>query len=144
MDVGILMPAHTSINVSLHSINTSEQDELREVWVNFWYVDKDKVKEPVQEMFDIAPMGTILPGQDVTFGSSCNVQGTGRMLWAYGHRHANNVRFSIWRESRWPERPGLRGYNYEDPLVLDYSSTVKNPVPDTGPTSKAAGAASST
>jgi len=131
--VGIQMPAHTTISVNLHSINTTEQDELREVWVNFWYVDPAKVKEPVKEMFNIAPMGSILPGADVTFGSSCNVAGTGRLLWAYGHRHANNVRFSIWRQRASKKDLIYQGYNYEDPLVLDYSSTVKNAVPDTGP-----------
>jgi hypothetical protein len=133
MDVGIMMPAHTAIDVSLHSINTSEKDELREVWINFWYVDPSKVKEPVHEMFNVAPMGTILPGDDVTFGSSCSVSGTGRMLWAYGHRHANNVRFSIWHSRGAQKDLIYQGYNYEDPLVLDYSSTVKNPKPDTGP-----------
>jgi hypothetical protein len=133
MDVGILMPAHTSIDVNLHSINTSEATEVREVWVNFWYVDKGAVKEPVHEIFNIAPMGTILPGDDVTFGSSCTVPGMGRLLWAYGHRHANNVRFSMWRQRGAQKDLIYQGYNYEEPLVLDYSSTVKNAVPDTGP-----------
>jgi hypothetical protein len=132
-DVGILMPPHTSIDVSLHSINTSEKPELREVWINFWYVDASKVQEPVHEIFNIAPMGTILPGDDVTFGSQCSVPGTGRMLWAYGHRHANNVRFSIWRQRAAQKDLVYQGYKWEDVLVLNYSSTVTNPKPDTGP-----------
>jgi hypothetical protein len=133
-DVGISMPPNTTISVSLHSINTTQTTELREVWINFWYVDPSKVKEPVHEIFNIAPMAGIPPGGDVTYGSSCTVSGgTGRMLWAYGHRHANNVRFSAWRTRAGKKDLIYQAYNFEEPLVLDYSSTVMNPVPDTGP-----------
>ena len=127
------MPAHTPISVSLHSINTTNATQLREIWVNFWYVDPSKVKEPVLEMFNIAPMGSIAPGADVTFGSSCTVSGKGRMLWMYGHRHANNVRFTTWRTRGGKTDLVYQAYNFEDPLVLDYSSTITNPVADTGP-----------
>ncbi|MFI5306546.1 MAG: hypothetical protein ACHQ53_04285 [Polyangiales bacterium] len=133
MDVGISMPPNTPISVSLHSINTTQKVELREVWINFWYVDPSKVKEPVKEIFDIAPQNPIPPGADVTYGSSCTVSGTGRMLWMYGHRHANNVRFTVWRTRASKKDLVYQSYNYEEPLVLDYSSTVMNPVPDTGP-----------
>ncbi len=133
MDVGVSLPAHSPINVSLHSINTTQKTELREVWVNFWYVDPSTVKEPVKEIFDIAPQNPILPGADVTYGGSCTVSGTGRMLWMYGHRHANNVRFSAWRIRGGKQDLIYQGYNFEEPLVLDYSSTVTNPVADTGP-----------
>jgi hypothetical protein len=133
MDVGVPLTASTPINVSLHSINTSTQVELREVWVNFWYVDPSQVKEPVKEIFDIAPQPAIQPGQDITYGSSCTVSGTGRLLWMYGHRHANNVRFSTWRIRGTQQDLIYQAYNWEDPLVLDYSTTVQNAVPDTGP-----------
>jgi hypothetical protein len=132
-DVGISMPPSTTISVSLHSINTTQQVELREIWINFWYVDPSKVKEPVKEIFDIAPQGSIAPGADVTYGSSCSVSGTGRMLWMYGHRHANNVRFSAWRTHAGQKDLVYQSYNYEEPLVLDYSSNIVNAVPDTGP-----------
>jgi hypothetical protein len=131
--VGIRMPAHTSINVSLHSINTSDKTELREMWVNFWARDASEVTDPVKEVFSIAPMAGIPPGGDVVINGSCSVSGDGRMLWAYGHRHANNVRFSIWRQRGGKKDLVYQGYNWEEPLVLDYSSTVMNPMPDTGP-----------
>jgi hypothetical protein len=129
--VGISMPAHTSINVSLHSINISSKQELREIWVNFWYRDASEVTEPVQELFSIAPQPSIYPGQDIVFGSSCTISGTGRMLWFYGHRHANNVRFSTWRLRGAKKDLIYEGYNWEEPMLLDYSSTVQNPVADT-------------
>jgi len=130
--VGINLPAHTSINVSLHSINTSEKPELREVWVNFWYRDAAEVTEPVKEVFSIAPMSGIPPGGDVLVKGSCSTAGSGRLLWAYGHRHANNVRFSVWHNSGGQKDLVYQAYNWEEPITFDYSSTVMNPMPDIG------------
>jgi hypothetical protein len=131
--VGISLPARTSINVSLHSINTSTKPELREVWINFWYRDAAVVTDPVKEVFSIAPQAPIGPGADTIINGSCNVSGSGRMLWMYGHRHANNVRFTVWRNRGAQKDLVYQAYNWEDALVLDYSSTVMNPKPDTGP-----------
>lgn len=131
--VGIKMAPHTRITVSLHSINTSEKPELREMWVNFWYRDPTEVKDPVKEIFSIAPMAGIPPHGDVVVKGSCSVDGDGRMLWAYGHRHANNVSFTVWRSRSGKKDLVYQGYNWEEPITFDYSSTVMNPVPDTAP-----------
>jgi hypothetical protein len=131
--VGIKLPPQTKINVSLHSINTSQKPQLREVWVNFWYRDPSEVTEPVKEVFAAAEMGGIPPGADVVIKGDCDVEGDGRMLWAYGHRHANNQRFSVWRSRSGKRDLVYQGYNWEETLVLDYSSTVMNPMPDTAP-----------
>jgi hypothetical protein len=131
-DVGIPLSPLTAINVSLHSINTSDQPQLREIWVNFWYVDEAKVKEPVEEMFETGDMTfAILPGEDTILGPySCGLVGDGRMLWFYGHRHANNVQFTATRV-RGSQRDVIYDANdWEEPLVLEYSSTVQNPEPD--------------
>ncbi len=131
--VGIRLGAKARINVSLHSINVTEQPQLREIWVNFWYRDPSEVTEPVEEMFQPADQPPIRPGQDITFGGSCTVRGEGRMLWMYGHRHANNVRFSAWRVRGTQRDLIYQGYNWEETLVLEYASNVTNPVADTGP-----------
>jgi hypothetical protein len=134
--VGIKMAPHASINVSLHSINTSDKPELREIWVNFWYRPASEVTSPVSEVFSIAAMTPIPPKGDVTTHGSCNVSGNGRMIWAYGHRHANTVSFTMWRQrggKKDPATPVYAGYNWEEPMVLDYSSTVTNAPPGDSP-----------
>ena len=130
--VGIPMAPSTSINVNLHSINTSQQPQLREVWINYWYVDEDKVTEPVTELFATGSVTfSVAPRADTVLGPySCNVSGNGRMLWMYGHRHANNVRFSTWRIRGGQRDVIYEASNWEEPLVREYSSTVMNPVPD--------------
>jgi hypothetical protein len=133
--VGLPLEPNSTINVSLHSINTTEQTELRELWVNFWYRDASEVTEPAEEMFQTGGIaGTtfaIQPHQDTVLGPyKCTIQNDGRMLWMYGHRHANNVRFSTWR-NRGSQRDVIyEASNWEEPLVLEYASTVSNKAPD--------------
>jgi hypothetical protein len=126
--VGIKLGAHAPINVSWHSINTGEKDELRELWVNFWYRPDAEVTEPVNEVFATGSVTfAIAPGEDTVLGPfTCNVSGSGRMLWMYGHRHANNVSFVADRIRGGKRENIYSAFKWEEPLVLDYSSTVTN------------------
>jgi hypothetical protein len=54
----------------------------------------------------------------------------GRMLWFYGHRHANNTRFSTWRVRGGQRDLVYDAYHWEETLLLEYTSLVQNPVPD--------------
>lgn len=130
--VGISLQPNSPINVSLHSINTTDKPQLREMWVNFWYRDASLVKEPVQQLFASGdPTFQIQPGEDIVLGPyTCDITGNGRMLWYYGHRHANNVRFSAWRVRGDKRDLFYEAFNWEEPLVLEFSSTVKNATPD--------------
>jgi hypothetical protein len=130
--VGIPLAARTTIDVSLHSINTTERPQLREIWVNFWYRDPADVTEPVEQMFQTGSVSfQIQPGADTILGPfSCKVTGNGRMLWMYGHRHANNVRFSTWRVRGGQRDLIYEAYDWEEPLVLEYASNVTNRAPD--------------
>lgn len=130
--VGIALEPHSNVSVSLHSINTTDQPLLREVWINFWYRADEEVTEPVQQMFQAGDTSfKIQPKEDKVLGPfKCNIEGDGRMLWFYGHRHANNVRFSAWRVRGEKRELFYEGLNWEEPLVLEYASTVMNTVPD--------------
>jgi len=130
--VGIPMQPKSAIDVSLHSINTSDKPQLREVWINFWYRDPAEVTQPVEQLFAIGSASfAIEPGADTILGPySCNATGDGRMLWFYGHRHANNVRFSAWRVRGAERQLFYEAYRWEEPLLLEYSSIVQNATPD--------------
>jgi hypothetical protein len=130
--VGIALDPHTPLAVEVHSINTGSRTALREIWVNFWYRDASEVTEPVQEMAQAGDVDfAIPPHADTMLGPfRCSVFGEGRMLWMYGHRHANNVRFSAWRIRGEERLPIYEAYDWEDPLLLEFSSTVQNPTHD--------------
>jgi hypothetical protein len=130
--VGIPLAARASLNVSLHSINVSDEAIIREIWVNFWYRDPESVTETAQQLFATGdPSFVVQPGEDTILGPyTCDIQAEGRMLWFYGHRHANNRRFSAWRVRDGRRDLFYEGLHWEEPLLLEYTSLIQNPVPD--------------
>ncbi len=130
MGVGIKLAAHSSIDVSFHTINTSPTPQLRELWINFWY--KTGVTQPATEWFNIGnPVFSVPPHTKTTLGPyTCTVSGSGRLLWLYGHRHANNTRFTVTRIHGGQKDVIYDANKWEEPLLLNYSSLVTNPAPD--------------
>jgi hypothetical protein len=130
--VGIPIGPHSDVNVSLHSINVTQEPILREIWVNFWYRDAADVTEPAIQWFKTGSVSfAIAPGEDTILGPfSCSISEPGRLLWLYGHRHANNVRFSTWRKRGGSRELIYEGLDWEEPIVLEYASDVTNAVPD--------------
>ena len=130
-DKGIGMPlaANTQLNINLHYFNVTDKPILKEVWINVWYRDAAEVTEPANEMYSFAPMN-VAPGQHVVLRGVCPVSGAGRLLTLYGHRHANNLRFSVWRERGTTKDLIYEDYDWEEPLILAFSSLTKNNPPD--------------
>jgi len=128
-DVGMKLAANTPLNINLHYMNFTDKPILKEVWINVWYRDASDVKEAANEMYSFAPMN-VAPGQHVVLRGVCPVNGAGRILTLYGHRHANNRRFSVWRERAGQKDLVYEDYHWEDPLILQYSSVEKNAPPD--------------
>jgi len=124
--VGMPLSAHTAISNSLHYFNFTEKPVLKEVWVNFWYRDKADVKTPTSEVFSMLQMG-IAPGQHVNKHGSCTISQPGRVLTIYGHVHAHDQRFSVWRTRGGNKMLVHESYDWEHPNVSEFSSTVMNP-----------------
>jgi hypothetical protein len=130
--VGMPLAANTPISVSFHAINVGQKPQLREFWMNFWYKDAKEVTEPATEWFETGSTTFAIPPHTKTVLGpyTCTVNGNGRMLWAYGHRHANNTRFVMTR-IRGSQRDVIYDANrWEEPLFLEFSSNVTNPAPD--------------
>lgn len=130
--VGIPLSASVPITASFHAINASGKPVLREAWINFWYKDPATVTEPATEWFETGDvLFSIPPHTQTTLGPySCSVQNQGRMLWLYGHRHANNTRFTVTRVRGTQRDVIYDADKWEEPLLLEYSSNVVNPAPD--------------
>lgn len=123
--VGMPLDANTPIGMQLHYLNYTEAPIIKEVWVNFWYRDPEDVTEPTKEVFSMLPM-FVTPGQHVVMQGTCDISQSGRLLTAYGHVHANNNRFSLWRVRGGQRDLLYESFDWEHPAVLEYSSTVTN------------------
>jgi hypothetical protein len=134
--VGMRMAARTPLSFSLHYYNFSDAPIIKDLWVNVWYRDEADVTEPASEVFSMLPIN-IAPGRHVVLSGNCGVSGEGRLLTLYGHRHANNLRFSAWRERAGMRELVFEDYDWEEPAVLEYSSIISNEPPN--PSAKTAG-----
>jgi hypothetical protein len=127
--VGMPLAAKTALTINLHYINITDKPLIKEAWVNFWYRDAKDVTEPANEIFSFAPMN-VAGGTHVLLHGSCPIAQAGRALTLYGHRHANNKRFSIWRTRGDQKDLIYEDYDWEHPAVLEYSSLVTNTPPN--------------
>jgi hypothetical protein len=134
--VGMPLPARAQISNSLHYFNFTQDPIIKEVWVNFWYRDEESVTEPTREIFSMLQMG-IAPGQHVNKHGACRITSPGRLLTVYGHVHAHNERFSVWRTRGSDKMLIHEAYDWEHPNISEFSSTVMNP--PLNPTAKADG-----
>ena len=139
-DIGLTLPANARLNANMHFYNFSDKPMLREMWVNYWYKDPATVKQTAKSVFSFAGVSAAVAHSHVVVGASCPVTGSGHILTLAGHRHLNNVRFSIWHK-RGAERTLIfEDYDAEHPASLEYNSLTKNPLPD--PVAKIAGGTS--
>ena len=127
--VGMALAAHTPLDNSLHYFNFGDKPIIKEAWVNFWYRDKAEVTQPTSEVFSMLGMG-IAPGTHVYKHGSCPITQPGRLLTIYGHVHAHNKRFSVWRTRGGQKTLLHEAYDWEHPNISEFSSTVMNPMPN--------------
>jgi hypothetical protein len=127
--VGMPLAAKTPLTLNLHYMNYTDKPLIKETWINFWYRDAKDVTEPALETFSFAPMN-VQPGQHVLIHGSCPISQAGRALTLYGHRHANNKRFSIWHVRGGQNDLVFEDYDWEHPAVLEYNSVEVNAPPD--------------
>jgi hypothetical protein len=140
-NIGLPLDAHANMNVNMHYYNFSDKPIIRELWANFWYKDESEVKESAREVFSPTGVGAAVAHSHVVVGASCPVSTEGRLLSLYGHRHLNNVRFSVFHTSGAGERQlVLEDYESEHPSVFEFNSIAKNDLPD--PVKKKPGAIS--
>lgn len=128
--VGLELKARTTMNVNMHYYNFSDKPSIREVWVNYWYKDPETVTDASRPIYSMTSVTAAVAHSHVVVGATCPVTGNGRVLNLYGHRHLNNVRFSVWRTSGGQRDLVFDDYNSEHPGFMAYNSLTTNPAPD--------------
>jgi hypothetical protein len=129
-DVGLPLAARTNISANMHFYNFGDKPIIRELWVNFWYKDAATVKRPTTEVWSPTGVSAAVAHSHVVVGASCPVNGDGRLLTLYGHRHLNNVRFSAWRSRGGMKDLILEDFDPQHPAVFEYNSLTLNPKAD--------------
>jgi hypothetical protein len=128
--VGLELKAHSMMDVNMHYYNFGDKPSIREVWVNYWYKDAEAVTDVSRPIYSMTGVTAAVAHSHVVVGATCPVTDNGRVLNLYGHRHLNNVRFSVWRTSDGKRDLVFDDYNSEHPGFMAYNSLAMNPAPD--------------
>jgi hypothetical protein len=109
------------------------------VWINVWFVDESEVTQRAAPVMIIAgPWQGIPPRSQKVLNAETTINGEGRIISLFGHRHAWTTRFAVWRN----DVLVYDSWNWVDSAVFTYDTITENPAPN--PEAKTDGAVSGT
>ena len=113
----------------MHYFNFTQEDILREFWMNIYYVPKEQVQDEARQIRGMGGVGwSITPGTDHVYQYSAPISQAGRIIQLLGHYHAHGKRFTAWVKRASGERLKVfEMYDYLDPQIFNYNSITENP-----------------
>jgi hypothetical protein len=125
--LGRSLPGNASLCVNYHGYNFTEETQLREAWINVYFVDESEVTQRSQGIALVAGPWTPIPvGESVTLEKEVEIEGTGRIISMFGHRHAWTERFAVWHN----ENLVYDSWDWQESVVFNYDSITENPAPN--------------
>jgi hypothetical protein len=135
--LGSMLKGNSSLCLNHHAYNFNTDVQLREVWINVWFVEESEVTQRTSPVVITAgPFQPIPPHSQKVLTATSTVSGTGRIINLFGHRHAWTDRFAVWHNTELI----YDSWNWEESAVFDYDSITTNPAPN--PDQKTDGAVS--
>ncbi len=125
MGLGSKLAGNTKLCLNHHAYNFgSDTTQLREVWINVWFVDESAVTQHTSSVSLIAgPWQGIPPHSQKVLTSEATVNGDGRIVNLFGHRHAATDRFAVWKN----DDLVYDSWHWEESVAFDYDSITTNP-----------------
>jgi hypothetical protein len=135
--LGSVIRGNSSICINMHAYNISGVPQLREIWVNLYFVDEAKVTQRTNGIGMVGELGIMLPpGQSQTYTYEGRFSADGRIIQLFGHRHKWTPRFAAWLN----DRLIYDSNSWQESVTFNYDSITTNPPID--PTGAADGAVS--
>jgi hypothetical protein len=126
--LGRSVPGNSSLCMNLHAYNFNDAPQLRELWINLYFVDEAKVTQKAQSIGLVGGLGLSLPaGQNKTETYSQKFSADGRIIQLFGHRHVWTPRFAVWLN----DNLVYESFSWQESVTFNYDSLTKNPPIDT-------------
>lgn len=130
--VGRTVPANAPVQADLHYFNPSDDQLIREFWLNIYYMPKEQVTERARGIRGMGGINwlwqPIQPGTDKVFQYQCPITSPGRILTILGHYHAHGERFSAYlKRASGKQEKVFEMYDYNTPAEFAYDSITTNP-----------------
>ena len=130
--LGSFVAANTPAEADMHYFNFTEDDILREFWLNVYYIDADEVEDTVKVVRGMGGLSwtaaPIAPGTDQVYRYECPFSADGRLIGIAGHYHAHGVRETAHiRRADGTRFPIFEMYDYNDQATFAFDSITDNP-----------------
>jgi hypothetical protein len=138
-NVGLGRPltGSSSLCMNLHAYNYTEEPQLREMWINVYFIPEAEVTQRAQGIGIVGGLGlAVAPGTDQTVMYTETFDAPGRIIQLFGHRHVWTPRFAVWLN----EDLIYDSWDWEESITFNYDSLTTNPAPN--PDAKIDGAVS--
>jgi hypothetical protein len=125
--LGNRLPPDSSLCMNLHAYNYSESAQLREMWVNVYFVDSEKVTQRTEPIVIIAGTQLSVPaGENQALTYMQEFDAPGRIVQLWGHRHVWTPRFAVWLN----EDLVYDSWDWRESVVFNYDTITNNPTPN--------------
>jgi hypothetical protein len=125
--IGSRLPANSSLCMNLHAYNYSDAPQMREMWINVYFMDEDEVTQRTEPIVVIAGLDLMVPPgekQELTYMEE--FAAPGRIIQLWGHRHVWTPRFAVWLN----EDLIYDSWDWRESVVFNYDSITENPAPN--------------
>lgn len=122
--LGRSVAGNSSLCMNLHAYNFTEKDQLREMWINLYFVDEAKVTQKASGVAMIGGLGlNLAPHTDKVSTYQKTIGGSGRIIQLFGHRHVWTPRFAVWLN----EKLIYESWSWQESVTYNYDSLIMNP-----------------
>ena len=132
--VGQVLKAGALLQADMHYFNFTDQDIVREVWLNLYFPPPDaNITEYSSVIRGFGGLGwnrePIQPGTDKVYKYECPIKGDGNILQLLGHYHAHGKQFTASIKRKGSDNPEkvFEMFDYLDPATFDYNTVTENP-----------------
>jgi len=123
--LGRSLEGDSSLCMNLHAYNFTDGDQLRELWINVYFVDEAKVTQKAQSIGLVGGLGLNLAAHDSkTETYSAKFTAPGRIIQLFGHRHVWTPRLAVWLN----EKLVYDSWSWQESVTYNYDSLSMNPV----------------
>jgi hypothetical protein len=115
---------NSSLCMNLHSYNFSDREQMREIWINLYFIEEAKITQKAQGIGMVGGFGLNLgPHMKKESTYSAKFEGDGRIIQLFGHRHAWTPRFAVWLR----DELIYDSWSWQDSVTFNYDSLSMNP-----------------
>ena len=122
--LGRSVVGNSTLCMNLHSYNFTDREQMREIWINLYFIDEAEVTQRAAPIAMVGGLGLSLgPRQKKEATYTGTFTGDGRIIQMYGHRHAWTPRFAVWLR----DELIYDSWSWQDSVTFNYDSISENP-----------------